>query len=78
MYRSSDYFEGGMVTYQQRSKAKAFRIPLDYIKSTSGESQVRERWLKESEKRWYEFWLSITGVADPQAETKRSSHWESF
>ena len=40
---SSDYFEGGMVTYSNESKAKHLGIPLDYYKevrsceSTGGE-----------------------------------------
>jgi len=29
---SSDYFEGGMVTYSNESKAKYLRVPLDDIK----------------------------------------------
>ncbi len=30
---SSDYFEGGMVTYSNESKAKHLGVPLDYIRS---------------------------------------------
>ena len=29
---SSDYFEGGMVTYSNESKAKHLGVPLDYIR----------------------------------------------
>ena len=45
---SSDYFEGGMVTYSNESKAKHLGIPLDYIKNYGAVSpQVAGRWLKE-------------------------------
>ena len=71
---SSDYFEGGMVTYSNESKAKLLGIPLDYIKRYGAVSpQVAKKMAQGVRKAFSTtFGLSTTGVAGPTGGTKRS------
>jgi len=71
---SSDYFEGGMVTYSNESKAKYLGIPLDYIKRYGAVSpQVARKMAQGVRKAFHTtFGLSTTGVAGPTGGTKRS------
>src|SRR3972149_7130056 len=71
---SSDYFEGGMVTYSNESKAKHLGIPLDYIKRHGAVSpQVAKKMAQGVRKAFNTtFGLSTTGVAGPTGGTKRS------
>jgi len=71
---SSDYFEGGMVTYSNKSKAKHLRIPLEYIKRYGAVSpQVAKKMAQGVRKAFNTtFGLSTTGVAGPTGGTKRS------
>ncbi|MGZ3514577.1 MAG: CinA family protein [Thermodesulfobacteriota bacterium] len=71
---SSDYFEGGMVTYSNESKARHLGIPLDYIKKYGAVSpQVAKRMAQGVRKAFHTtFGLSTTGVAGPTGGTKRS------
>jgi nicotinamide-nucleotide amidase len=71
---SSDYFEGGMVTYSNESKAKHLGIPLDYIKRFGAVSpQVARRMAQGVRKAFHTtLGLSTTGVAGPIGGTKRS------
>jgi PncC family amidohydrolase len=71
---SSDYFEGGMVTYSNESKAKHLGIPLDYIKRYGAVSpQVASKMAQGVRKAFNTtFGLSTTGVAGPTGGTKRS------
>jgi nicotinamide-nucleotide amidase len=71
---SSDYFEGGMVTYSNESKAKYLGIPLDYIKRHGAvSSQVARKMAQGVRKAFHtKFGLSTTGVAGPTGGTKRS------
>jgi nicotinamide-nucleotide amidase len=71
---SSDYFEGGMVTYSNESKARHLGIPLDYIKRYGAVSpQVAKRMAQGVRKAFNTtFGLSTTGVAGPTGGTKRS------
>ena len=71
---SSDYFEGGMVTYSNESKAKHLGIPLDYIKRYGAVSpQVARKMAQGVRKAFHTtFGLSTTGVAGPTGGTKRS------
>jgi len=71
---SSDYFEGGMVTYSNESKAKYLRVPLDDIKKYGAVSpQVAKKMAQEVRKAFgTTFGLSTTGVAGPTGGTKRA------
>jgi len=71
---SSDYFEGGMVTYSNESKAKYLGIPLNYIKRHGAVSPQVARKMAQGVRRAFRtiFGLSITGVAGPTGGTKRS------
>jgi nicotinamide-nucleotide amidase len=71
---SSDYFEGGMVTYSNVSKAEYLGIPLDYIKGYGAVSpQVARKMAQGVRKAFHTtFGLSTTGVAGPTGGTKRS------
>jgi PncC family amidohydrolase len=71
---SSDYFEGGMVTYSNESKAKYLGVPLDDIKKYGAVSpQVARRMAQGVQKAFNTtFGLSTTGVAGPTGGTKRS------
>jgi nicotinamide-nucleotide amidase len=71
---SSDYFEGGMVTYSNESKAKHLGIPLDYIKRYGAVSpQVAKKMAQGVRKAFHTtFGLSTTGVAGPTGVTRRA------
>jgi len=71
---SSDYFEGGMVTYSNESKAKYLGIPLNYIKKYGAVSPQVARKMAQGVRRAFNttFGLSTTGVAGPTGGTKRS------
>jgi PncC family amidohydrolase len=71
---SSDYFEGGMVTYSNESKAGHLGIPLEYIKKYGAVSpQVAKKMAQGVRKAFHTtFGLSSTGVAGPTGGTKRS------
>ena len=71
---SSDYFEGGMVTYSNESKAKYLGIPLDDIKKYGAVSpQVAKKMAQGVRKAFgTTFGLSTTGVAGPTGGTKKA------
>jgi len=71
---SSDYFQGGMVTYSNESKAKYLGIPLDYIKRYGAVSPQVARKMAEGIRKAFHttFGLSTTGVAGPTGGTKRA------
>ena len=71
---SSDYFEGGMVTYSNESKAKHLGIPLDYIKKYGAVSPQVAKKMAQGVRKAFDttFGLSTTGVAGPTGGTKRS------
>jgi nicotinamide-nucleotide amidase len=71
---SSDYFEGGVVTYSNESKAEHLGIPLDDIKRYGAVSpQVAKKMAQGVRKAFHTtFGLSTTGVAGPTGGTKRS------
>jgi PncC family amidohydrolase len=71
---SSDYFEGGMVTYSNESKAKHLGIPLDYIKKYGAVSPQVARKMAQGVRKAFNttFGLSTTGVAGPTGGTKRA------
>jgi nicotinamide-nucleotide amidase len=71
---SSDYFEGGMVTYSNKSKAKHLGISLDYIKRYGAVSPQVARRMAQGVRKAFSttFGLSTTGVAGPTGGTKRA------
>ena len=71
---SSDYFEGGMVTYSNESKAKYLRVPLEDIKKYGAVSPQVARKMAQGVRKAFDttFGLSTTGVAGPTGGTKRS------
>ena len=71
---SSDYFEGGMITYSNESKAKHLGVPLDDIKKYGAVSpQVAKKMVQGVRKAFgTNFGLSTTGVAGPTGGTKRA------
>jgi PncC family amidohydrolase len=71
---SSDYFEGGMVTYSNESKAKHLGIPLNYIERYGAVSPQVARRMAQGVRKAFNatFGLSTTGVAGPTGGTKRS------
>jgi PncC family amidohydrolase len=71
---SSDYFEGGMVTYSNESKAKHLGIPLDDIKRYGAVSPQVARKMAQGVRKAFgtTFGLSTTGVSGPTGGTKRA------
>jgi PncC family amidohydrolase len=71
---SSDYFEGGIITYSNESKAKHLGIPLDYVKRYGAVSPQVARRMAQGVRKTFNttFGLSTTGVAGPTGGTKRS------
>ena len=71
---SSDYFEGGMITYSNESKAKHLGVPLDDIKKYGAvSSQVAKKMAQGVRKAFgTNFGLSTSGVAGPTGGTKRA------
>jgi len=70
---SSDYFEGGMITYSNESKARHLVIPLDYIKRYGAVSPQVAKKMAQGVRKAFDttFGLSTTGVAGPTGGTKR-------
>jgi nicotinamide-nucleotide amidase len=71
---SSDYFEGGMVTYSIRAKARYLAIPLQYIERYGAVSaQVARRMAQGVRKAFHTMYgLSTTGVAGPTGGTEET------
>jgi PncC family amidohydrolase len=71
---SSDYFEGGMVTYSNESKTKYLGISLNDIKRYGAVSPQVAKKMAEGIRKAFNttFGLSTTGVAGPTGGTKRS------
>jgi nicotinamide-nucleotide amidase len=71
---SSDYFQGGIVTYSIQAKARYLGIPLSYIKKYGVVSpQVAKRMAEGVRKAFHTtFGLSVTGVAGPMGGTPKT------
>jgi PncC family amidohydrolase len=71
---SSDYFKGGMVTYNNESKAKHLEMTLNYIKRYGAVSPQVARKMAQGVRKAFgtTFGLSTTGVAGPTGGTKRA------
>jgi nicotinamide-nucleotide amidase len=69
---SSGYYEGGMVTYSNKSKTELLGIPEAYIKRFGAVSpQVARRMAQGVRKAFNtKFGLSTTGIAGPTGGTK--------
>lgn len=71
---SSDYFEGGIVSYSIQAKARHLFIPITYIERYGPVSaQVARRMAQGVRQAFHTtFGLSITGVAGPTGGTKKT------
>jgi len=71
---SSDYFDGGMVTYSNQSKEEHLGIPMDFIKRYGAVSSQVATSMAQGVRKAFNttFGLSTTGVAGPTGGTKRS------
>jgi nicotinamide-nucleotide amidase len=71
---SSDYFEGGIITYSNESKERHLGIPLNEIKKYGAvSSQVAKKMAQGVRKAFgTTFGLSTTGVAGPTGGTKKA------
>jgi len=71
---SSDYFEGGIVSYSIQAKAEHLHIPRKYIERYGAvSSQVAKRMAEGVRKAFQTtFGLSTTGVAGPTGGTKKT------
>ena len=70
----SKYFEGGMITYSNESKAKHLGIRLDELKKYGAVSPQVARKMAHGVRKAFNttFGLSTTGVAGPTGGTKRA------
>jgi nicotinamide-nucleotide amidase len=71
---SSDYLEGGIITYSNESKERHLGIPLNEIKKYGAvSSQVAKKMAQGVRKAFgTTFGLSTTGVAGPTGGTKKA------
>jgi nicotinamide-nucleotide amidase len=71
---SSDYFEGGVVSYSIEAKAEHLRIPRDYIERYGAVSSRVAKKMAEGVRQAFHtrFGLSTTGVAGPTGGTKKT------
>src|SRR4030066_69767 len=71
---SSDYFEGGIVTYSNKAKAQHLGIPLKYIERYGAVSSQIAKKMAEGVRQAFHttYGLSTTGVAGPTGGTKKT------
>ena len=71
---SSDYFEGGIVSYSIQAKAQHLGIPLKYIERYGAVSREVAKRMAEGVRKAFKttFGLSTTGVAGPTGGTKKT------
>ncbi len=71
---SSDYFEGGVVSYSIQAKAQHLGIPLKYIERYGAVSRQVAKRMAEGVRKAFKttFGLSTTGVAGPTGGTKKT------
>jgi len=71
---SSDYFEGGVVSYSIKAKAQHLGIPLKYIERYGAVSRQVAKRMAEGVRKVFRttLGLSITGVAGPTGGTKKT------
>jgi len=71
---SSDYFEGGIVSYSNRAKAMVLSIPMRVIERYGAVSPQVARRMAQAVRKAFRttFGLSTTGVAGPTGGTKKT------
>jgi nicotinamide-nucleotide amidase len=71
---SSDYFEGGIVTYSNQAKARHLLIPMRVIETYGAVSPEVAKRMAQGVRKVFQttFGLSTTGVAGPTGGTKRT------
>ena len=71
---SSDYFEGGVVSYSNRAKAVHLRIPPAFLDQHGAVSSQVAKKMAEGVRKTFRttFGLSTTGVAGPTGGTKKT------
>ncbi len=71
---SSDYFEGGVVSYSNRAKTERLFIPLKYIERYGAVSPQVARRMAQGVRKVFgtTFGLSTTGVAGPAGGTMKT------
>jgi nicotinamide-nucleotide amidase len=71
---SSDYFEGGVVSYSVRAKSRHLLMPLRYIERYGAVSPQVARRMAQGVRRAFQttFGLSLTGVAGPTGGTQET------
>jgi nicotinamide-nucleotide amidase len=71
---SSDYFEGGVVSYSNRAKADHLRIPSAFVEKHGAVSAQVAKMMAEGVQKAFEttFGLSTTGVAGPTGGTRKT------
>ncbi len=71
---SSDYFEGGLVSYSMEAKAEHLRIPREYIERYGAVSSRVAKKMAEGVRQAFHtsFGLSTTGVAGPTGGTRKT------
>jgi len=71
---SSDYFEGGIVSYSNRAKARHLSIPMKVIERHGAVSPQVARRMAQGVRKAFRttFGLSTTGVAGPTGGTKKT------
>ncbi len=71
---SSEYFEGGIVSYSLRAKARHLGIPMAYLKRYGAVSPQVARRMAEGVRKAFRttVGLSTTGVAGPTGGTKKT------
>ena len=71
---SSDYFEGGVVSYSIKAKAQHLGIPLKYIERYGAVSRQVAKRMAEGVRKVFRttLGLSTTGVAGPTGGTKKT------
>jgi len=71
---SSDYFEGGIITYSNESKERHLGIPLNEIKKYGAVSSQVAKKMAQGVRKIFNttYGISTTGVAGPTGGTKRS------
>lgn len=71
---SSDYFEGGVVSYSRRAKSKQLGIPLKFIERHGAVSSQVAKKMAQGVREAFRtsVGLSTTGIAGPTGGTKRA------
>ncbi len=71
---SSDYFEGGIVSYSNRAKARHLSMPITFVERYGPVSPQVARRMAQGVRKAFQttFGLSTTGVAGPTGGTRKT------